>query len=380
MTNVIRKLRRDERGMSLVFVGLGFMGFLAATMLAIDVGMMMNARSQAQNAADAAAHAGAVSLAYDDFDDKSASGPAVQAALSAGQTAANNVMGATVSITASDVTFPQPNWVRANVFRTGARGNPVTTLMASYFGISNFDINATATAEAAPSNAETCVKPFTIPDKWIEMQTPPWDPDDTFDMYDNGGNPLANPDVYNDVYSSQYTGYDMELDKGLQLTLKASNDTKIFSSFYYALAITDSGGGNDYRWNIGNCNTTIYYYGDPMVPEPGNMVGPTKQGIEDLIAKDPDAYWDTGCNCVHSDMHPSPRVAVIPVFDPPFYETGKQNGRNADLKMANWVGFYIEGMVGNEVKGRITPVGGLIDGGAGPAPNGAFPLTIRIVE
>ena len=47
---------RDRRtGLSLVFVGLGFMGFLAASMLAIDVGMLMTARSQAQNAADAGA-------------------------------------------------------------------------------------------------------------------------------------------------------------------------------------------------------------------------------------------------------------------------------------------------------------------------------------
>ena len=23
----------------------------------------------------------------------------------------------------------------------------------------------------------TCVKPFTIPDRWIEKQTPPWDPE-----------------------------------------------------------------------------------------------------------------------------------------------------------------------------------------------------------
>ena len=35
-------------------------------------------------------------------------------------------------------------------------------------------------------------------------------------------------------------------------------------------------------------------WGDLLLMEPGNMVGPTTQGIEDLIAQDPDAYWDTG--------------------------------------------------------------------------------------
>ena len=41
------------------------MAFVAASMLAIDVGMLMTARSQAQNAADAGALAGATALAFD---------------------------------------------------------------------------------------------------------------------------------------------------------------------------------------------------------------------------------------------------------------------------------------------------------------------------
>ena len=53
------------------------MGFLAATTLAIDVGMFMTARSQAQNAADAGALAGAVALAFNDYNDRTTTGPAV---------------------------------------------------------------------------------------------------------------------------------------------------------------------------------------------------------------------------------------------------------------------------------------------------------------
>ena len=56
----LRKTARDESGFSLVFVGLGCMAFVAASMLAIDVGMLMTARSQAQNSADAGALAGAI--------------------------------------------------------------------------------------------------------------------------------------------------------------------------------------------------------------------------------------------------------------------------------------------------------------------------------
>ncbi len=49
------RLAADKPGMSMVFVGMGFLGFLAASTLAIDVGMFMVARSQAQNSADAGA-------------------------------------------------------------------------------------------------------------------------------------------------------------------------------------------------------------------------------------------------------------------------------------------------------------------------------------
>ena len=113
------------------------------------------------------------------------------------------------------------------MYRTGARGNPVSTLIARFFGMAvGRHRRATATAEASPANAMTCVKPFTIPDRWIETQTPPWDPNDTFDMFDNKGKPLANPDVYVPATDAGYTGYDAERDKGMQVTLKADNGSK----------------------------------------------------------------------------------------------------------------------------------------------------------
>ena len=44
---------------------MGMMAFLSASMLAIDVGMLMTARNQAQNSADAGALAGATALVYE---------------------------------------------------------------------------------------------------------------------------------------------------------------------------------------------------------------------------------------------------------------------------------------------------------------------------
>jgi Flp pilus assembly protein TadG len=99
----LRRLATEEQGFSLIFVGLGCMAFIAASMLAIDVGMLMTARSQAQNSADAGALAGATALVFNDWTDRTASGPAVTNALNAAR--GNQVMGANVSVTAPDVEF-----------------------------------------------------------------------------------------------------------------------------------------------------------------------------------------------------------------------------------------------------------------------------------
>src|SRR6059058_5244491 len=128
MPSPLQRLRHDERGMSFIFVGVGFFAFLACTTLAIDVGMFMTARSQAQNSADGGALAGAIALVFNSWTDRTPSGPAVQGALTTARS--NVVMRATVSVEPADVTFPNdpsgnPNRVRVDVYRTAARSNPV---------------------------------------------------------------------------------------------------------------------------------------------------------------------------------------------------------------------------------------------------------------
>jgi len=179
----VRKFADDESGFSLVFVGLGFMGFLAASMLAIDVGMLMSARSQAQNSADAGALAGATSLAFDDWYDRTPTGPAVVNSKATAK--ANLIQGGEPTVDDADVVFlndpaGEPNRVQVTVHRT------VNTLIAKYFGVNTANINAVATAEASPANAMTCVKPFTIPDRWVEKNpvTKVWEASDDFSRYD----------------------------------------------------------------------------------------------------------------------------------------------------------------------------------------------------
>ena len=193
MRNRIQHLRRDERGMTMAFVAMGFMAFLTATTLAIDVGMYMSARSQAQNAADAGALAGAIALGFNDFDNRNVGGPAVSAALSAAQ--ANAMIGEAPSVLATDVTFPNdpagnPTRVKVSVYRNSERDNEIPTIFGKIFGVDSVNIAATATAEASQASAMTCVKPFMIPDRWHEASGT-FDPlTSTFRMFDNQGNPL----------------------------------------------------------------------------------------------------------------------------------------------------------------------------------------------
>jgi Flp pilus assembly protein TadG len=392
----LRQLRRDERGFSLVTIGFGFMGLFAASMLAIDVGMLMTSRTQAQNAADSGALAGATALVFNSWTNRSATGPAVVGAMNSAR--ANRVAGQDPSVIAADVTFPmnavtgQSDLVEVTVHRTAERSNPVATLIAQIFGIASADIRATATATAAPADSINCPLPFTIPDKWIEKQcgmpTCPWSPSESFNTHEtqgshqNAGPPLPNPDIYHPPGTSEATGYNPVTDRGMQLVLKPNNHDNVGPSFYNAWALPGSTGADDYRENIYECNPNYVDLGHLMTPEPGNMTGPTSQGTADLVAQDPNAYWDTTCNCVKGSAYAkSPRIRAVPLYNPVRYADNQHAGRSQpDFQVVNYLGFFIEEVNGGgEVIGRITPITGRFTGRGGPNVGG-FAQAIMLVR
>jgi hypothetical protein len=279
-----------------------------------------------------------------------------------------------------------------DVHRTGT--NAIPTLMGAFFGMNTADMNAQAVAEVSPANAMTCVKPFMIPDRWDEMQTPPWDPGDSFDYYDKKGNKLDPADWYVPVRNcpigckdnTGYTGYDADRDRGMRLVLRAGTGNQINPSFYMSWKMPGDTGGDFYRDNIANCNTSLMHWFDLIIQEPGDMSGPTIQGIEDLIAKDPGAYWEPGtnggCNCVKGSKFSgqSPREFPIPLYDPQYYADGQAHGRVADFRIANFLGFFVDKTSNNQIFGYVTTVIGVVDTSAGPAPAGMFPISIRLVQ
>src|SRR5262249_5518254 len=151
----------------------------------------------------------------------------------------------------------------------------------------------------------------------------------------NGGAALPNPDVYVPGPTADGgTGYDpndLAASIGTQLVLKSNNQNKVSPSVYNPWDLPGSTGGSDYNHNISHCNNAIIQVNDFLTPETGNMVGPTKSGVDDLVAKDPTAYWDDTCKCVMNSAGKdpgSPRIGKVPLYNPMVYAQGQQSGKS----------------------------------------------------
>ncbi len=402
--------RRAERGAILVHVAVSLVGLLAFSAFTIDYGVMMVSRAQAQNAADAAAMAAALYLAWDDPTDQAG---AQQSGVAAAQQ--NWVWGQAPDVVDADITFPNcppgapgpvDMCVRANVFRNQRPGgSPLPVFFSSLVGVGDQGVQATATAQVlfgSGTGPFDCIKPFAIPDRWDEFRedetgTLPadddgtagpdfpqdeahgndWDADDSYDAYysqgGNRGQPL--PGAV-DIFNAGTTGYELTPnpqstveanDHGIQLQLKQANGSNVAPSWYYPYVIDDGcgTGASCYRDRISGCATSDLEEGDTLQNEPGNMIGPTAQGVADLIAQDPAASF------VVNGTHPrgtvvggmgmaSPRLAAVPTFDPEIYMQGHQNGRidagDAEIIVTGIVGIFFDRIQGNTVYGHVMPI------------------------
>lgn len=400
---VKRSMRSDERGAVLVHVAIAVIGLLALTALTFDMGIKWVGRSQAQNAADAGALAGAVALSFDDPDDLTDTGPAKQSAHR--YALANFVVGESpdVNIT-TDVTFPPcpdgttDTCVKVDVYRNQARNNAIPTFFASLVGVPDQGVVATATAQVRTGNSTDCLKPWAVVDRWAEYVDPTASvdnflPDSTFDRYrpvDTGPAPRYEPDVYTPpTATSPGTGWTVDGDYGEQFGLKtdAPGNTTVSSGWFRSLDLPrrDTGnlGGDAYGANIVSCNgfpTSIAAPGT-VCPEPsaitshedkvywaargcvrvqtGVIQGQTISGIEEIFNRDPYARWSPTMNdglggIANSCCTPSPRIVPVAVMDVDAYLSTDPSGSGGVAKLVNIFGFFIEGM------GDVAPDGTII--------------------
>jgi len=420
---MIRWHAQDERGAVLIHAAIAMLALMTFSALVIDYGALWVGRNQAQNAADAAALAAAGSLAWDDPNDV----PRAQATGAAMGTR-NYVWGAAPSVLTSDITVipcppgsppPADTCVRANVYRSASRSNAMPTYIAQLVGINSQDVRATATAEVLKGNAAECVKPWAVADKWAEHwengapNSGPWTPANNFDKYKKQGNDwvpdatVTTPDVYTAPSANSpgtgFTPFDsagnQTADYGLQLALKIGSAQNRLSSGWFQpldLIMSDgstASGGNDYRNNISGCSGHVYAIGDTITTEQGNMIGPTGQGVGDLVAQDPNAIWDTASQSVTNSCAPgvcpdglwhsrSPRIVAIPLFDIDAFFQGSPTGKTT-VTITNIMGFFIEGMGGagnKDVIGRLVAIPGVTATGGTVDATSAFLQKVILVR
>lgn len=414
---------RDERGAVLVQTGLAIIALLAMGTLSVDYGMLWVSRRQAQNSADAAALAGALSLMLgDDASRVKAIGVAT------GQV--NTVWGQAPNITTSDVFIENcpPNTpgfpdkcVRAEVYRNQERNNPLPTWFGGIVGVGAHGVKASATAQVGSGNTAECMLPFAVIDRWADNYDPSpnnvffsndsltgiagWTPNDDY-------TPASSPaDVYIPPYDGNtgHTGWKVTADYGRQLILKDGSVGNYSTGWAQKVCLNGPAncGGNDIRGWLETCNTQpvgIAAAADTCTvgDEPhgcidissGDTVGPVVQGVRDLVGSDGSATWNrtadgpggAGKGAVVGGLGmQSPRIRGMVVLDIDHYIASGCTGGTCVGKVANIIGFFLEGMCSDvtldpgmvcddpnkDVVGRIVTVPSQYVGGVGSVEDSA---------
>jgi hypothetical protein len=400
----------SERGATLIHVAIALVSLMGLGAYAVDRGIAWVSRGQAQNAADAGALAGAVARAWDDPADPPALGRAYNAAynLAVNNLVWNEAGGANVTWTCPTEHVGK-RCVRVDVYRNGEFGsNPLPLVLGYALGLSSHGVRATATAIVEYGNTVLCMRPFSVPDKWLEQ----YGPTDEYNHWiTQGGNRGDEILPTHDVYSGPGSGWNADPnstpnDVGTPLILKIGNNPNsdgesIRPGWSMPVRLPDPNGdyfsgADDYRGAIGGCTSGPVAIGDRLPLENGVMNGPTGQGVDDLIALDPGATFvatpvpHIEGSCAPSCNPYSPRIVPISVFDVEEFQYNQAHGNAAwsascgslgrCIKIVQIIGFFVEGMSGGDVLGRIMLYPGEFVSGPSAPMGSEFLVKIQLVR
>ncbi len=360
-------------------VALCIVVFFAMAALAIDLGILYTARTSAQHAADAAALAGAFTFTNPVAPQP---GTATQAAIATA--AANKILGTPAAISGGNVIVDTgARRVTVTVPRTSAGGNPVDTYFARVLGHNSSDVSAKATAEAGfQGSASRCVKPVFLPNTILSNKsTDPIDPNGACKrgevVFDSSGN------------ITSYAQAQMGTQKGIR---PVTPSKALAPSQFYSLDF--GSGGSTYRCAWGQClnycaGTSEIACGSKYPVETGNMNGPTKQGVDDLVGRPADRWISIGNYDVNGvTMSTSKSLVVAPVWnncDPSNQIVPGTNGQQVEV--VGFLELFVDGMQGNDVQAHFVapiacPRNGGGGGGAGnPNPStGPYAIPVRLVQ
>lgn len=366
-----REFLMDKKGASIIMVAIAMVMIFGFAVLTIDMSMVQLAKVQLQNAADAAALAGAMGLASSALDQAVATAEAMKVC---SLNVAVQDIQRPVIINASDVTFPEETRIRVTTHRTIETGDPLKLYFMRVLSdtLDNLgNVAARAAASVFCVSGTDCLRPFCPPDRWDDADNDStWDDEEAFvDSNGNGhydpGEPFTDENgnaVWDsaEYYDPRWTGYWGESDIGTQITLKLRNSNKSpRMCYYYAVRFGPVGSDTIYTgadvyqdWICPECEPFVISIGDQLHMEPGNMVGPTNQGLQCLIDLDPTAEWDPVTETVKNSAHTtSPRIIKAPVFDPTL---GVQVCHGVDcVTVTKIIVLFVEEHSGDDVVGRF---------------------------
>jgi hypothetical protein len=300
MTSPFRDwIRSDREGQTLAVVAVSMVALLAIMSLGIDLGMAYTARAEAQRVADATALAGA-SVFWEEAPTEALA--KVRALEFATQNFVRNR-----PVAEDDVEV----WVEFDKAKVWARveRKGLPTWFARFIGQDHLTVSAIAAASVMDTGAAKCLKPWAVIDLFHDQKIngvrPPHDADPPV-LYDKDKGHWYAPNTSDHIENAAEpaTGYGAEGEKdfGKELVIKAQdpNDPNVPQpGVFLPIRLPDdpgqeqcfSGGGGSagaspYRNNICGCNRNPIKIGQELPIQPGNMVGPTRQGIDGLLAEE----------------------------------------------------------------------------------------------
>ena len=184
-----------------------------------------------------------------------------------------------------------------------------------------------------------CLKPLAVYDRWDDETPvpgyPSWQGNGRFDQEafsDANANGVHDPGESfvdansNGVFDSEFydphsTGYMAATDVGRVLhsvEIAMNGDTvATFWPLNFPPGPPSPPGADSYRWDLENCNPTLFAISDAIDLENGMATGPTLAALLNAITLDPGAVWNEGCDCVENSVfEEGPRVLVLPLADP----------------------------------------------------------------
>jgi hypothetical protein len=396
----------------LVHVAVALTGLLAFSALTIDLGALWVSRAQTQNAADAAALAGAVSLAYvNPADTDTAAAAAVTVAQQHrvwGQTVEPASIQATAGACPPGAPSVPGTCLEVRVSRDNASGTPLPVFFSRLFGVNAAEVHSTASAKVMAGNTAPCVRPLAILDRWTDRydRTAPidgtWTDDDFYDGFDAAGQPNL-PAGVGDTYTAPTLGgpgtgvttADMVGMSIRRVEFDPDGGLPFSADSLFSLDLPRPGlegeGEEDrvtrYTENVGTCSGVPLSIGATPgvfhVHRPRYTIDP----LLDVIGQDPGATWDPGTRTVvNSAYGVSPRIIVIAVLDPDaLSRQGRGGAFNLTGQIRNLVGFFLQGVrergPSADVTGVIVPPGGRYDTAAPLVADAAsFLRTVALVR